>query len=203
MLRWAELEEVVLDVEVALNKRPLRYLEDDVNLPVLTPHSMLHINPSYLLELESHDVIDKDLRKRAKYLIKCKEIMWNLGTREYLRSLREQHRQAGGEPKCHPYIGDIVTVKDENKNRHSWKLDIVSKLIKGRDGIVRGAQLKTTNGSIERQVQLLYHLEQTCDRQTDTELDPKAPEFRPLSSRPRRDAAVAAAVRMQDIAAKE
>ena len=38
MLRWAELEEVVLDVEVALNNRPLGYLEDDVELPVLTPH---------------------------------------------------------------------------------------------------------------------------------------------------------------------
>lgn len=79
----------------------------------------------------------------------------------------------------------------------------MSKLIKGKDGIVRGAQLKTTNGSIERPVQFLYHLELTCDRQTNAVLDPTAPEFRPLSSRPRRDAAVAAAVRMQDIAAQE
>ena len=189
----------MLDVEVSLNNRPLGYPEHEDELPVLTPHSMLHMNPSYLPELESHHVPDKDLRKRAKYLIKCKEVMWNRWTREYLRSLRERHRRAGGEPTCHPNIGDIVIVKDENKNKHR----IVSKLIKGKDGNVRGAQLKRFNGSIERQVQLLYHLEQTCDRQTDTELDPKAPEFRPLSSRPRRDAAVAAAVRMQDIAAKE
>lgn len=203
MLRWAELEEVVLDVEVALNNRPLGYLEDDVELPVLTPHSMLHMNPSYLPELEAYHVPDKDLRKRAKYLNKCKEVMWNRWTREYLRSLREQHRQAGGEQTCHPNIGDIVIVKDENKNRHLWKLGIVSKLIKGKDGIVRGAQLKTTNGSIERPIQLLYHLELTCDRQANTVLNPTAPEFRPLSSRPRRDAAVAATVRMQDIAAQE
>ena len=164
---------------------------------------MLHMNPSYLPELEAYHVPDKDLRKRAKYLIKCKEVMWCRWTREYLRNLREQHRQAGGEQTCHPNIGDIVIVKDENKNRHLWKLGIVSKLIKGKDEIVRGAQLKTTNGSIERPVQLLYHLELTCDRQANTVLDPTAPEFRPLSSRPRRDAAVAAAVRMQNIAAQE
>ena len=36
-LTWNELEEVLLDVEVALNDRPLSYVEDDVQLPVLTP----------------------------------------------------------------------------------------------------------------------------------------------------------------------
>ena len=164
---------------------------------------MLHVNPSYLPELEAHHVSDKDLRRRAKYLIKCKEVMWNRWTHEYLRSLREQHGQAGEEQMCHPNISDIVIVKDENKNRHLWKFGIVSKLIKGKDGIVRGAQLKTPNGSIERPVQLLYHLELTCDRQTNTVLDPTAPKFRPLSSRPRRDAAVVAAVRMQGITAQE
>ena len=105
-------------------------------------------------------------------------------TRAYLRSLPEQHRQAGGEQNCHPNIGDIVIVKDENKNGHLWQRGIVPKLIKSKDGIVRGAQL--------------YHLELTCDRQTNTVLDPTAPEFRPLSSRPRREAAVVAAVRMQN-----
>ena len=190
----------MLDVEVALSNRPLGYLEDDVELPVLTPHSMLYMNPNYLPELEVHHVPDKDLRKRAKYLTKCKEVMWNRWTREYLRSLREQHRQAGGEQTCHPNIRDIVIVKDENKNRHMWKLGIVSKLINGKDGIMRGAQQKTTNGNTELPVQLLYHLELTCDRQTNTVLDPTASEFTPLSSRPRRDAAVAATVGMRDFA---
>ena len=29
-LRWYELEEVILDVETTLNKRPLGYVEDDI-----------------------------------------------------------------------------------------------------------------------------------------------------------------------------
>ena len=37
---WNELEEVLLDVEVALNNRPLSYLEDDAQLPVFD--SMCH-----------------------------------------------------------------------------------------------------------------------------------------------------------------
>ena len=35
-LWWTELEEVIMDIKIALN-RPLSYLEDDVQLPVLTP----------------------------------------------------------------------------------------------------------------------------------------------------------------------
>ena len=36
LLSWAELEEVLLDVEITLNDRPLSYVEDDVALPILT-----------------------------------------------------------------------------------------------------------------------------------------------------------------------
>ena len=161
MLRFPELEEVVLDVEVALNNQPLSYLEDDVQLPVLTPNSLLHINPSHLPELQSHHVPDKDLRKRARYQSKCKDVMWNRWTREYVRSLREQHRRAGGAQTSHPNIGDVVTIQDETKSRNHWKLGIVANLIKGRDGVVRGAKVGTSKGSLERPIQQLYHLELT------------------------------------------
>ena len=36
-LRWHQLEEVILNVETTLNNRPLGYLEDDIQMPILTP----------------------------------------------------------------------------------------------------------------------------------------------------------------------
>ena len=45
---WKELQDVVLDVEVALNirpPRPLSYLEDDIQFPVLTPNTFLFEQP--------------------------------------------------------------------------------------------------------------------------------------------------------------
>ena len=42
-LSWNELSELVLDVEVTINGRPLSYLEEDVEMPVLTPSSMLYL----------------------------------------------------------------------------------------------------------------------------------------------------------------
>ena len=49
-LIWNELEEVLLDVEVALNDRPLSYVEDDVQLPVLTPCALMFGQPRLVPE---------------------------------------------------------------------------------------------------------------------------------------------------------
>lgn len=35
-LSWNELADVVLDIEVAINEHPLSYVEEDVELPLLT-----------------------------------------------------------------------------------------------------------------------------------------------------------------------
>ena len=101
-LSWEELSEVVLDVEVALNNQPLSYIEDDVELPVLTPNSMLNINPSVLPELKPYHIDNRDLRKRAKFMIKCKESVWKRWSREYVKSLRERSREWGRQADHHP-----------------------------------------------------------------------------------------------------
>lgn len=83
LLRWEELQEVLLDVEINLNNRPLSYVEDDVQLPLLTPNSLLFVNSNVLPELQPHHVETADLRKRAKHLLKCKEAMWRRWSQEY------------------------------------------------------------------------------------------------------------------------
>ena len=67
MLTWEELSEVLLDVEIVMNNRPLSYMEEDVQLPTLTPNSMLFLNPNYLPELKPHHQEVASMRKRAKF----------------------------------------------------------------------------------------------------------------------------------------
>lgn len=90
-------------------------------------------------------------------------------------------------------------VKTDQKNRGTWPLAIVSETFPGSDGVIRGVKLKTANGHLERPVQHLYPLELHCeiDREPTTKephLDPEAQVFRP-----RRDAAVAANLRMKQV----
>ena len=192
---------MLLDIEVALNNRPLEYVEDDVQLPILTPSSLLQLQPNALPELEPSNIQDYDLRKRAKYLQKCKDALWSRWTNEYLRGLRERHRLKHKGNNNYPAKGDVVIIKSDEKNRAQWKLGVVEDLITGRDGVVRGAKLRTPKSVMERAVQHLYPLELNCDigvenRETRSEdLDPAAPVFRP-----RRNAAVAARARIQELA---
>ena len=85
LLTWDELTEVLLDVEIAMNNRPLNYMEEDVQLPTLTPNSMLFITPNYLPELKAYHEEDLSLRKRSKFLKRTKEEMWRRWTNEYMR----------------------------------------------------------------------------------------------------------------------
>ncbi|KAK3727323.1 hypothetical protein QZH41_006278 [Actinostola sp. cb2023] len=163
-LWWKELEEVLLDVEVTLNNRPLSYVEEDLQLPTLTPNSMLFLNSNALPDLQPHHVESGNLRKRAKYLLKCKEAMWNRWTKEYVRHLRERHSAKATGQGTAPVIGDVVIVKSDEKNRGRWKLGVVEQLITGRDGIVRGAKIRVGKRHLERAVQHLYPLELSCDR---------------------------------------
>ena len=155
---------------------------------------MLNINPGQVPVLEAHHLEDKELRKRAKILRKCKEVMWKRWTRKYVRSLRERHVNGGGQQASVPRKRSAVIIQDDNKNRNTWKLGIVVDMIKGKDGVVRGAPVITANGILERAIQQLYPLELTCDDNNFQKPNPPAPTF---ISRARRDAAAAASLRIE------
>ena len=126
--------------------------------------------------------------------------MWKRWSREYVRSLREQHRNLWWNGQSYPKIGNVVIVHDEDQPRNRWKLAIVTRLITGKDNIIRGAVLKTGKGTIEQAVQHLHPLELSCDRQPRRHLNPKAPEYLP---RPTRAAAVEAKKRIRQISSEE
>ena len=188
-------------MEVKLNNRPLSYADEDVQLPLLMPNSLVFAQPNTLPERQSQYSEDRDLRKRARYLKRCKDALWFRWTSEYLRGLIERHQFKHKNGHVHGTRGDVVVIKSEEKNRGQWKLGIIEELIIGQDGVVRGAKLREGKSILERPVQLLYPLELTNERpprRPNVDLDPRAPAFRP-----RRNAAAVARVCIQDIAQDE
>ena len=61
-------------------------------------------------------------------------------------------------------VGDVVMIKDESKERGKWKISIISELFQGKDDQIRGAQVKTPRGYLDRPIQLLYPLALHCNR---------------------------------------
>ena len=77
MLTWKELREVMLDVEIAVNSRPLSYVEGEVEQPLLPLNSFLFQRSNQLPDLEANHLKDADLCKRARYLQRCKQALWS------------------------------------------------------------------------------------------------------------------------------
>ncbi|KAK3725717.1 hypothetical protein QZH41_006737, partial [Actinostola sp. cb2023] len=135
VLTWKELEEVMLDVEVAINNRPLTYVEDDVQLPLLTTNLMIYGEHNLIPEMDADSLDDTVLRNRAKYLRRCKDVLWSRWTKEYVRSLRERHNLKHNTKELDLKIGDVVLIQSDERNRGKWNIGIVEKLIEGRDGV--------------------------------------------------------------------
>ena len=196
-LTWNELESLLLDVEITLNNRPLNYVEDDVQMPILTPNSLTFGGNHSMPDDDPENIDEIDLRKRAKYLAKCKDRVWLRWRTEYLTALRERHCHQHGTTLTQLKIGDVVIIKGDEKNRGYWKIGIVTKLHVGTDGITRSVTLRAGKSYLERAVQHLYPLELSCDRKpvVAEEHDDAATE---VMARPRRNTAAVAALRIRD-----
>ena len=86
-------------------------------MPILTPNTFRFVRDNTLPELEPRRIQDVDLKKRAKYMQICKDAVWKRWTAEYLRGLREQHRQTHKKQNGHPEKGDAVIISSREKNR--------------------------------------------------------------------------------------
>ena len=200
-LTWNELQEVILDVETTLNNRPLSYVEDDIQLPLLTPNALLFGQPHLIPEQDADTIGDVDLRRRARYLKRCKDAMWSRWSSEYLKALRERHNMKHQVREMSVKPGDVLLIKGEDRNRGKWKIGVVDRLIEGRDGIVRAVRLRAGRSYLERAIHHLYPMELSCDRTTDqrdASLNAQAPEF--VS---RRMAAAVARDQIREIANEE
>ena len=77
-----EMEELLLDVEIAVNNWPLFYVKEDIQLPLLTPNLMMYGQSNILPETVVADIEDTELRKAR----------FPLG--EFVRANRQKSRNA-------------------------------------------------------------------------------------------------------------
>ena len=156
MLTWNEFEEVLLDIELTLNNRPLIYVEDDVQLPLLTPNTLIHGMNIVNLEKASDNIDEYELRKRSRYVQKSKEKAWTRWTSEYLKALREQHKIKHKSHEIQISKSDILLIKGDEKNRGKWNIGLVQHINKGKDGNIHSVKLRCKKAILERAIQHLH-----------------------------------------------
>ena len=147
-LSYEELETVLIETEGILNSRPLTYIHEEITESPLTP-SCLVIGRRILDKqdvLSSFDPVVSDrtsLTKRAIYLETVLSHFRNRFKTEYLPSLREHHRMNNKTLNRVISVGDIVHIFKDKIPRQCWSLGKVIRLLPGKDGITRAAEVKT------------------------------------------------------------
>ena len=163
-LTFDELLTVLIEIEGTLNSWPLTYEYNDVDGEVLTPsHLMFGRRIKSLPDERVEEVNVNETSQRYRNLNLRLAHFWNRWRKEYLTSLREFHRTKVRKGLETIRVGDVVKVFDEGKKRAEWKTAVVTRLIKGKDGVVRGADVRATAKGkplqISRPVQKLVPLE--------------------------------------------
>ena len=67
-LTWAELEEVLLDIEIMLNNRLLTYVEEEIDYPILALNSLILGRDVNFPDAAPHENESKTMRKRHNYI---------------------------------------------------------------------------------------------------------------------------------------
>ena len=177
-LIYEELVTLIAEVEAIINSRPLSFVSPlDVEEPLTPSHLLLGRRilslPDDYIPRPSNDedyvVTPERLTRRLSFLKMTLDHFWNRWRKEYLGELRSIHAAKSANRRAGTTIaeGDIVVIHDGNEKCSFWRLSVIEDLIPGRDGLVRGAQVRVSVKSgktavWKRPVERLYPLEVHC-----------------------------------------
>ena len=152
-----------MEVEQLVNSRPLTHVGGEVEFEQPVTRSMLmgwvwketplsDIKPAADQEKES-------LPARARYLKKLQEHLTHRWEKVQLRLFTSQLRLFKDISRKSIKEGDVVLIADAKKKRMEWKLGLVTKTHKGRDGRIRVAEVRIGRSTFLRSVHWLLPLE--------------------------------------------
>ena len=145
---------VFCQVEWIINYRPITRVNDDAE--VLRPIDLLiPLRPnsgpiSIVGDQKSTEVV----WRQAKNLV---EQFWRKWIKLYVQYLQERSKWLKKETNVR--VGDIVLVCDLNVRRREWPLGKVSRVIFGRDNLVRSVEILVCGKQIMRPISKIVHLE--------------------------------------------
>ncbi|XP_071139321.1 uncharacterized protein [Mytilus edulis] len=132
---------LLAEVSAIINSRPLTCVPTDSDEPLpLTPNLIITQKPSVLIPKDvSFDCKDMYYAqwKRVQYL---SNVFWKRWRVEYLQTL--QCRQKWTQERENIQEGDVVLLKDNQVNRLSWPMGIVTKTFPSADNLVRKVEIR-------------------------------------------------------------
>ena len=147
-LSYEELESALIETEGVLNSRPLTYVYNDLSEAPLTP-SYLVIGRRLSEQPSTKNVPLSTLARPERYLESLPTHFRNRWRKEYLTGIRE-YQKLKREPRRAIQNGDLVHIYADKTPRQQSRMGKVEKLLRGRDNVVRSAEVATGDKFLRR-----------------------------------------------------
>ncbi|XP_041971008.1 uncharacterized protein LOC121740050 [Aricia agestis] len=150
-LTFEEFSTLLARIEAVLNSRPISPLSSDpTDYQPLTAGHFLIGRP--LTALPEHTIDDRVISplKRFQLIQSLSQRFWALWTKSYLHTL--QIRSKWLSSSSPPKIGELVLLKEDNLPPLQWKMGRITRLLPGKDGVIRVVDLATSQGQLRRPV---------------------------------------------------
>ena len=141
--------------------------EPDDDEPLTPAHFLLGHGLGYI---HSHSPIDpfespSHLRHRYELHNSPLDKFWSVWTADYIRNLPPWRGFSGrGDLK----EGSLVLVQDLQRSRLKWLLGVMTRLIPGKDGVVRTVEVHIASGNLLRSIPRIHDLELVPHDLSDT-----------------------------------
>ncbi|XP_063381766.1 uncharacterized protein LOC134668191 [Cydia fagiglandana] len=153
-LTFEQLTTFFTKVEAVMNSRPLCPLSSDpTDLEVLTPGHFIIGQPLVALPEYPFELTNIGRLSQFQQIQKLTQHFWSRFRNEYLHTLQQRPKWTLRTKS--PEINDLVLIKEENYPPLQWKRGRIIRLLPGKDGINRVAELRVQNGSLLRPVSKL------------------------------------------------
>ena len=183
------MKAVLLEMEMIINNRSLTHLYPDTTETPLTPNNLVFAR--FLNHTSSNDRSINDkvfVEGEIQKLSRLMEHFWDRWRKEYVVNLREYHstkQKVSSNPMIK--LKDLVLARNDCAPRYLWRTGVVTELYYSNlNNQIRGAsvRLNRSEQTIKRSINKLYPLEIIEEKES------KGNEFKDMSRRPYREAAV-------------
>ncbi|XP_065075634.1 uncharacterized protein LOC135699312 [Ochlerotatus camptorhynchus] len=173
MLTETEFRTALIQVEAALNSRPITAMsEDPQDLQPLTPGHFLVGRPLNAIPEPSLQDVPENRLSRWQRVQCLSQQFWQRWQKDYLCTLHNRYRWSNTTANL--VRGAIVLLRDENLPPQKWAVGRIVDVHPGTDGLVRVASVRTSTGVTKRAVSKLCLLPVEIDPETIQQQSPSS-----------------------------